>query len=262
MPDLSKPYHFDFLPNNTAFMLYNSMINPLIPYSIAGVIWYQGESNTDRAFQYRTSFPLMITDWRNRWNRQFPFLFVQLSAFGGFQDSNKGSGWAELREAQNLTLQLPNTGTAVTTDIGDAFNVHPRDKFDVGCRLANSALTVAYRLPGFSESPLFSSAGFTGGYATVSFTNAGNGLMVKDQYGYLKGFELAGADHKFYYAQAMITVDNKVKVWCSQVTRPVAVRYAWTDAPVDANLFSKDGIPVSAFRSDNWKGITEGKGFE
>jgi sialate O-acetylesterase len=262
MPDLSKPYHFDFLPNNTAFMLYNSMINPLIPYAIAGVIWYQGESNTDRAFQYRTSFPLMITDWRNRWNRDFPFLFVQLSAFGGFQDSNKGSGWAELREAQNLTLQLPNTGTAVTTDIGNALDVHPKDKLDVGYRLANTALTMAYHIPGFSESPLFSAAGFSGGYATVSFTHAENGLMVKDKYGYLKGFELAGADHKFYYAQAIVIDENKVKVWCSQVAQPIAVRYAWTDAPLEANLFSKDGIPVSAFRSDNWKGITEGKGFE
>jgi len=262
MPDLSKPYYFDFLPNNTAFMLYNSMINPLIPYAIAGVIWYQGESNVDRSYQYRTSFPLMITDWRNRWKQDFPFLFVQISSFGSTQDSNSGSGWAELREAQNVALQLPNTGMAVTTDIGDAFNIHPKDKLDVGYRLANKALSMAYHLPGFSESPLFLSADFTGGYATVSFTHAENGLMVKDKYGYVKGFEVSGADHKFYYAQAVITDDNKVKVWCRQVAQPIAVRYAWTDAPIDANLFTKDGIPVGPFRSDNWKGITEGKGFE
>jgi sialate O-acetylesterase len=262
MPDLSKPYHFDFLPNNTAFMLYNSMINPLIPYAIAGVIWYQGESNVDRSYQYRTSFPLMITDWRNRWKQDFPFLFVQISSFGSTQDSNAGSGWAELREAQNIALQLPNTGMAVTTDIGDALNIHPRDKLDVGDRLAYKALSMAYHLPGFSESPLFRSADFSGAYATVSFTHAENGFMVKDKYGYVKGFEVAGADHKFYYAQAVITDDNKVKVWCSKVAQPIAVRYAWTDAPIDANLFSKDGIPVGPFRSDNWKGITEGKGFE
>ena len=261
MPDISQPYHFEFLPNNTAFALYNTMINPLIPYGIAGVIWYQGESNADRAFQYRTSFPLMINDWRNRWKEQFPFLFVQLSSFGGMQDSNAGSSWAELREAQNLTLQLPNTGMAVTTDIGDAVNIHPKDKADVGLRLAGKALSLVYQLPGF-ESPLYSSADFSGAYATVSFTHAETGLMVKDKYGYLKGFEVAGADHKFYYAQAIITDDNKVKVWCSQVTNPVAVRYAWTDAPIDANLFNKQGIPVSAFRSDNWKGITEAKKFE
>ncbi len=262
MPDLSQPYHFDFLPNNTAFLLYNAMINPLIPYAIAGATWYQGESNVDRSYQYRTSFPLMITDWRNKWKKQFPFLFVQISSFGGFQSSNFGSGWAELREAQNITLQLPNTGMAVTTDIGDAFNIHPKDKLDVGYRLADKALTMVYHLTGYPESPLFNSADFNGGFAMVSFTHAESGLMAKNKYGYITGFEVAGADHKFYYAQAVITADNKVKVWSSRVAQPVAVRYGWTDAPIDANLFSKDGIPVSPFRSDNWKGITEGKGFE
>jgi len=262
MPDLAKPYHFDFEPNNSAYMLYNSMINPLIPYGIAGVIWYQGEANTDRAFQYRTSFPLMITDWRNRWNQQFPFLFVQLSSFGGVQNSNAGSGWAELREAQNMTLKLPNTGTAVITDIGDAYNIHPKDKADVGFRLASKALASTYHVQGFHESPLFKSAEFTGNYALVDFDHAENGLKVNDKYGYVRGFEVAGADHKFYYAWAMITADNKVKVWSNDVAQPVAVRYAWTDAPIDANLFSKEGFPVSPFRSDSWKGITEGKGFE
>lgn len=262
MPDLNKPYNFNILPNHSAFMLYNSMINPLVPYAIAGAIWYQGESNTDRSYQYRASFPLMITDWRNRWKQQFPFLFVQLSSFGSTQNSNVGSGWAELREAQNFTLQLPNTGTAVTTDIGDAFNIHPKDKADVGYRLASKALGLVYHLNGFPESPLFKSAAFTGGSAVVEFIHAENGLTIKDKYGYLKGFELAGADHKFYYAQAAIIDGNKIKVWCSEVSQPVAVRYAWTDAPVDANLFNKEGFPVSPFRSDNWKGVTEVKKFE
>jgi sialate O-acetylesterase len=262
MPDLSKPYHFDYLPNNSAFTLYNSMINPLIPYSIAGAIWYQGETNVDRSYQYRTSFPLMINDWRNRWGKPFPFLFVQLASFGTFQNSNVGSGWAELREAQNLTLQLPNTGIALTTDISEAINIHPRDKADVGFRLASKALSMVYHLPGFGESPMYRSADFKEGSAIVSFDHAENGLMAKDKYGYLRGFELAGADHKFYYARAVIVDGNKVKVWCPDVTQPVAVRYAWTDAPVDANLFNKEGFPVSQFRSDDWKGITEGKGFE
>jgi sialate O-acetylesterase len=262
MPDLSKPYHFDFLPNNTAFSLYNAMINPLIPYAIAGVIWYQGESNADKAFQYRTTFPLLITDWRSKWNMNFPFLFVQLSSFGGMQNSNIGSNWAELREAQTMTLQLPNTGMAVTTDIGDANNIHPRDKADVGLRLADKALTMVYHLQGFTESPLYSSADFSAGYAIVTFKNAVNGLMAKDKYGYIKGFELAGADHKFYYAQASIIDGSKVKVWCSQVPQPVAVRYAWTDAPIEANLYNTEGFPVGPFRSDNWKGTTEGKKFE
>lgn len=262
MPDLGKPYHFDFLPNNTAFSLYNSMINPLIPYAFAGVIWYQGESNADKAFQYRTTFPLLITDWRVKWKTDFPFLFVQLSSFGGMQNSNIGSSWAELREAQTMALQLPNTGMVVTTDIGDAVNIHPRDKADVGLRLADKALTMVYHMPGFSESPLFNSADFSDGAAVVNFKNAANGLLAKDKYGYIKGFELAGADHKFYYAQAAIVDGNKVKVWCAQVPQPIAVRYAWTDAPVDANLYNTEGFPVAPFRSDSWKGITEGKKFE
>jgi sialate O-acetylesterase len=262
MPDLSKPYHFNFLPNNTAFNLYNAMINPLIPYAIAGVTWYQGEQNAERAFQYRAGFPLMITDWRNKWGKEFPFLFVQLASFGGMDNSNKGSNWAELREAQTMTLKLPNTGMAVTTDISEPNNIHPRDKADVGLRLANKALSMTYHLPGFYESPQFSSADFTSGAAVVNFTHADGGLMVKNKYGYLQGFELAGADHKFYYAQAVIIAGNKVKVWCDQVKQPVSVRYGWTDAPIDANLFNKKGFPVSPFRSDNWKGVTEDKKFE
>ncbi len=262
MPDLAKPYHFEFLPNNTAMILYNAMINPLVPYAMAGVIWYQGEANIDRAFQYRTSFPLLITDWRSKWKQDFPFLFVQLSSYGGMQSSNMGSSIAELREAQTMALQLPNTGMAVTIDIGDAYNIHPKDKADVGYRLSAKALSMTYHLPGFSESPLFSSAEFKDNYAEVNFIHADNGLMVKDKYGYVRGFELAGTDHKFYYAMAAIVGGNKVKVWCDQVTQPVAVRYAWTDAPIDANLLNKEGFPVSPFRSDNWKSVTEGHKFE
>ncbi len=262
MPDFAKPYHYDYLPNNTAYMLYNSMVNPLIPYAMAGVIWYQGESNAGNAYQYRTTFPLLITDWHSRWKWDFPFLFVQLSSFGGSQDSNIGSSWAELREAQTMTLQLANTGMAVTTDIGDPINIHPRDKADVGIRLAAKALTMVYHQTGFTESPLFKAADFSGGYATVSFSNADHGLVAKDKYAYPKGFELAGADHKFYFAQALIVDGNKVKVWCAKVAQPVAVRYAWTDAPIDANLYNVEGFPVSPFRSDNWKGITDSKKFE
>ena len=262
MPDLSKPYHFDYLPNNTAFDLYNAMIHPLIPYAIAGSLWYQGEANVGHAFQYRTSFPLMITDWRSEWKRDFPFLFVQLSSFGGFQGSDKGSEWAEMREAQTNTLKLPNTGMAVTTDVGNPYDIHPRDKADVGFRLAAKALTLTYGMKGFYESPQYKSADFRDGYAEIQFSNADSGLMVKDKYGYVKGFELAEADHKFYYAQGIIVDGNKVKVWCDQVKQPVAVRYGWTDSPVDANLFSKEGFPVNSFRSDNWKGLTDNKRFE
>jgi len=262
MPDLNKPYHFNYLPNNTGYVLYNAMIHPLIPYAIAGALWYQGEANVGRAFQYRTSFPLMITNWRDEWKREFPFYFVQLSSFGGFQGSDKGSEWAELREAQTMTLKLPKTGMAITTDIGDPYNVHPRDKADVGFRLGAKALTLTYDKTGFYQSPQYNSVGFKNGYAEVKFNYADSGLVVKDKYGYIKGFELAGSDHKFYYAQAAIVDGNKVKVWCDQVKQPVAVRYGWTDSPIDANLFNKEGFPVATFRSDNWKGLTEGKKFE
>jgi sialate O-acetylesterase len=262
MPDLNKPYHFNYLPNNTGYVLYDAMIHPLIPYAIAGALWYQGEANVGRAFQYRTSFPLMITNWRNEWKREFPFYFVQLSSFGGLQGSDKGSEWAELRESQTMTLKLPKTGMAITTDIGNPVDVHPKDKADVGFRLAAKALTSTYNKTGFYESPRYSSADFKDGCAEVKFNYADSGLVVKDKYGYVKGFELAGADHKFYYAQAAIIDGNKVKVWCDQVRQPVSVRYAWTDSPIDANLFSKEGFPVAAFRSDDWKGLTEGRKFE
>ena len=258
MADLSKPYHYDYQPNNTGFMLYNAMINPIIPYAIAGVLWYQGESNAGRGYQYRTTLPLMISDWRSRWKDNFPFFFVQLPSFGGTQGSDKGSNWAELREAQTLTLQVPNTGMIVTTDLADPNNLHPKNKADFGYRLAGKVLSMVYNdTVGYHESPMYKTAEFKDGYAIVDFTNTNNGLVVKDKYGYVKGFELAGADHKFYYAQAMIVDNNKVKVWCSQVLQPVAVRYAWTDAPAEANLFSKEGMPVNSFRSDDWKGITE-----
>lgn len=261
MPDLSKPYHFEFLPNNTASMLYNAMISPLIPYAIAGVAWYQGESNVDDGYQYRTTFPLLINDWRSRWKRDFPFLFVQVSSFGGSQSSNIGSGWADLRESQTEALKLPNTGMAVTVDIGDALNIHPKDKADVGLRLADKALSLVYHQSQFPQCPLYQSAEFKDGYALVTFSHAPDGLLAKDKYGYVKGFEIAGADHRFYYAQAAIDGDV-VKVWSSEVPHPVAVRYAWTDAPVDANLFNKAGFPAGPFRTDNWHLGTEDHKFQ
>jgi sialate O-acetylesterase len=258
MPDMGRPYHFDFSPNSAPTTLYNGMIAPLLPYAIAGVLWYQGEANTNKAYQYRTTFPLLINDWRNKWGRQFPFLFVQLSSWGPMPNSNQGSDWAELREAQTMALSLPNTAMAVTIDVGDANNIHPKDKADVGYRLAYEALNSVYGLWNTNRSPLFKSADFKDGYAMVTLTNTDNGLMAKDKYGYIKGFEVAGADHKFYFAKADI-VGNQVKVWCADVKQPVTVRYAWTNAPVEANLFNKEGYPVGPFRSDDWKGVTEGK---
>ncbi len=257
MPDFSKPYHVEPTTNQTVFTVYNAMVNPLIPLSVAGVAWYQGESNAARASQYRTVLPLLINDWRSKWKTNLPFMIVQLPAFGPFQNSNQGSTWAELREAQTMALKLPNTALAVTYDVGNPQNLHPTNKAPVGVRLADAALNKVYHISNADASPIYQSANFSDGAAVVSFTDAEKGLTTKNGNA-PKGFELAGADHKFYPAQAQI-IGDKVKVWCSQVKEPIAVRYAWSDSPITANLFSKAGLPVSPFRSDHFAGITDGK---
>ncbi len=268
-------------PNTYATLLFNAMIKPLIPYAIGGTIWYQGESNASRANQYRRAFPLMIQDWRTRWGYDFPFLFVQLANFnsaGG--NSSTGSAWAELREAQTMTLSLPNTGMAVTSDIGEPTDIHPRNKQDVGKRLAAEAMRVVYNQDKSvivsvstgdaspveastgeaSRGPLFSKMDVTENKATLTFKNVGTGLLAKDRYGYLKGFELAGADQKFHYAQARIE-GNRVIVQSEAVATPVALRYGWADDNGDVNLYNREGFPAVPFRTDSWKGITEGVKF-
>jgi sialate O-acetylesterase len=245
-------------PNSYPTLLYNAMISPLIPYSIKGAIWYQGESNAGRAYQYRKAFPLMINDWREKWGQgDFPFYFVQLASFNASNgDSKKGSSWAELREAQTMTLSLPNTGMAVTTDIGDPHDIHPRNKQDVGKRLAAIALSKTYGRNNVDSGPLYKSAEVKGDKVIVSFTSTGGGLIAKDKYGYLGGFEIAGADKKFVYAKAFIE-GNTVVVFQDGVKQPVAVRYGWADDASDSNLFNAEGFPAVPFRSDTWKGITE-----
>ena len=254
-------------PNTYATQLFNAMLNPLIPYAIEGVIWYQGESNAGRAYQYRTSFPLMIQDWRQRWGYDFPFLFVQLANFNAANGNSKqGSTWAELREAQTMTLQLPNTGMAVTSDIGEPSDIHPRNKLDVGNRLAAEAMRVAYDKPAgdVSRGPMFQAMTVDGNKAVLTFKNMGNdsstGLVVKDKYGYLKGFEVAGSDRVFHYAKAEIQ-GNTVIVHADSVGTPVAVRYGWADDNGDVNLYNQACFPAVPFRTDTWKGITEGVKF-
>ncbi len=245
-------------PNSFPTLLFNSMLNPLIPYGIKGAIWYQGETNAGRAFQYRKAFPLMIKDWRQYWGEgDFPFYFVQLASFNaGNGDSGNGSTWAELREAQSMTLSLPNTGMAVTTDIGEATDIHPKNKQDVGKRLAAIALSNAYALMQEYSGPMYQSMKADGGKVIVSFTHTGSGLMAKDKYGYVKGFEIAGSDQHFHYAKAFIEGD-KVVLNSELVAMPVAVRYAWSDNALEANLFNKEGFPASSFRTDSWKGVTD-----
>jgi sialate O-acetylesterase len=261
MPSFAENHEYVHSSNNIGTTIYNGMIAPLLPFSMRGVLWYQGESNAGRAYQYRQSFPLMIKDWRNKWNDEFSFYFVQLSSYGSNQNSNKGSSWAELREAQTMTLSLPKTGMAVTTDVGNPNDIHPTNKQDVAKRLAAIALKQDYGKDIIATGPIIESVKFEGKKAILTFKNIGQGLEVHDKFGYLKGFEVAGEDKKFYYAKAEI-MGNKVLINHPNNQNVVSVRYAWSDAPEEANLFNVEGFPANSFRTDDWKCITFGLKFE
>jgi len=250
-------------PNDYPTLLFNAMIHPLIPYSIRGALWYQGEANAERAYQYRTAFPIMISDWRQHWGEgNFPFYFVQLASFNSDNgDSQHGSAWAELREAQTYTLHIPATGMAVTIDIGESKDIHPKNKQDVGLRLAAIALNNIYGQSMEYSGPVYKSMKTDGNKFVLDFTHTGSGLMVKDKYGYIRGFEIAGPDHHFYYARAFI-VNNKLIVYNDEVSKPVSVRYGWADDAGDANLYNKEGFPAVPFRTDQWKGITDDKRYQ
>jgi len=245
-------------PNSYPTLLYNGMIHPLLPYGIKGAIWYQGESNAGRAFQYRRVFSDLIKDWRAQWDQgDFPFLFVQLANYMKADSLPAESTWAELREAQSMTLSLPNTGMASAIDVGDALDIHPKDKQTVGKRLALSALNVAYHQKVEYLGPTYKEMKIAGNQVQITFDHVGKGLTAKDKYGYIKGFSVAGADHKYHWAKASITGENTIAVSSPQVAEPVAVRYGWANNPADANLYNSEGLPADPFRTDKWKGITE-----
>jgi sialate O-acetylesterase len=228
------------------------MIHPLVPFRIRGAIWYQGESNRRRAYQYRKLFPTLIRFWRQVWDQgNFPFYFVQLAPYR--YDDPDGSDSAELREAQLMTLSLPNTGMAVTMDIGNPGDIHPKNKQDVGKRLALWALAKTYGKKGIVHSgPIYRSMKVKGDKIYLSFRHTGSGLMVKGDS--LTHFKVAGKDKIFVDARAVIE-GNSIKVWSEGVPAPVAVRYAWTNA-AEPNLFNKEGLPASSFRTDDWPGVT------
>ena len=236
-------------PNDFPTCLYNAMIAPITDLPIKGVIWYQGENNTRNPQQYQDLFPSMILDWREQFGQDMPFIWVQLANFMAPASQPKESSWAELREAQSMTLALPKTGQAVIIDIGEANDIHPRNKQDVGYRLAMAAEKVAYGKDIVHSGPTFAGMELEGNKAILSFSNIGSGLKVKDKYGYVKGFAIAGEDGKFVWAKAQLK-DNKVVVWSGQISEPKAVRYAWGDNPDDANLYNKEGLPASPFRTD------------
>jgi sialate O-acetylesterase len=234
--------------------LYNGMIAPLIPFAMKGAIWYQGESNAGRAHQYRTLFADMIRNWRGDWNEgDFPFLLVQLAPFMAIKEQPAESTWAELREAQALaTKVLPKVGMAVITDVGEEKDIHPKKKEPVGARLALAARAIGYGEDIVYSGPTYKSVKIRDGKATVSFNHVGNGLEARG--GELKGFAIAGIDKKFVWAKAEIQGD-KVVVSSPDVSEPVAVRYGWADYPV-VNLWNKNGLPASPFRTDDFPMIT------
>ena len=250
--------------------LYYAMVAPLTRFRVAGVIWYQGEANAHSvrsALLYAKLFPAMIRDWRAKWGYELPFLFVQLANFRSRSPEPTDTAWARIRESQKKTLALPKTGMAVIIDIGERGNVHAKDKQDVGRRLALAARAIVYGEKDLVYSgPMYNSMKVEGGKVVLSFDHLGSGLMIGPPEGAitagpdqapkvgaekLVGFAVAGADGKFVWADAKIVGDTVV-VGSPEVEKPVAVRYGWDNDPA-CNLYNKEGLPASPFRTDNWK---------
>ena len=259
---------------------YAGLIRRLEPYALRGVIWYQGESNTGRAWQYRTAFPLLIQDWRNRWKQgDIPFYFCQLANFGGHDENPpKNDSYAELREAQSLTLKVPNTGQAVLIDVGEAHNIHPANKKDPGERLAKIALAKDYGRKIPYSGPVYQSMKMEDGKIRVTFTNTDGGLIAKplpetvtldseagkvgplprhNPDGELEGFAICGEDQKWVWARAAID-GASVIVWSDKIAKPIAVRYAYAGNPT-CNLYNGAGLPASPFRTDDFPAGTLGQ---
>ncbi len=236
--------------------IYNGVLKSHLGYGIRGAIWYQGESNAGRAYQYRELFPLMISNWRKEWGQgDFPFYWVQLADFKEEKAEPAESDWAELREAQTMTMaKLPHTGQAVIVDIGEGKDIHPMNKVDVGRRLARWALANEYGIQVPFRSPQYKSMEVKGGSIELTFDYVDGGWRPFDVREPV-GFAIAGEDRKFVWAQAKINENGTISVSSSAVSNPVAVRYAWADNPV-CNMFSKAGLPLTPFRTDDWPGVT------
>lgn len=256
---LVEKIDFNSEVNSYPSVAYNAMIAPLEPYALKGILWYQGESNADRAYQYRTAFPLLIKNWREKFqNEKLPFYFVNLATFTTDGNSNNGDGWCELREAQTQTLKVPYTGMVVTTDIGNPNDIHPRNKQDVGKRLANIALHNLYNKKIIINGPTFKSFRNKDGKIIVTFNNTGKGLTTKETSNEILGFEVAGKDQVFYPAKAIIK-NNKVEIQCDKVVDPVAIRFGWLGDDSKCNLFNSANLPAVPFRTDDWKTVTKEK---
>jgi len=244
-----SPGPFGISAQNQPTALYNAMVAPAINYTIKGFLWYQGEANTNRAEEYAKLQPAQIIDWRNKWKQvDLPFFYAQLPGFMDYNYLPSESNWALLRESQMKSLSVPNTAMAVTIDLGEWNDIHPDRKKEVGERLALAALKMVYGENIVHSGPIYQSATIDGNKITISFTNTGSGLITNDGEA-LSEFAIAGADKKFVWAKAKIEGD-KVIVWNDAIKEPLYVRYAWADDPVNPNLFNKEGLPASPFRTD------------
>ncbi len=252
VPDALRDYRI-------ASSIYDGMIEPLMPFAIKGAIWYQGESNEARAEQYNILLPTMIKAWRTRWNAgNFPFGIIQLPNYRKPQEQPVDEAWSFIREAQRQTAaNTPNTGLIVTIDIGEANDIHPKNKLDVGKRMARWALKDVYGRK-LTNSPLFEKAEIKGSKIILTFDDVGSGLKMKDG-DKLDEFAIAGADKKFVWADAKIVGKNKVEVSSANVSKPLAARYAFNNNPKHANLTNDSGLPAAPFRTDDWADPTSGK---
>jgi sialate O-acetylesterase len=260
MESAEKPDENQMKGNARPGNIHSGVLTPSIGYGIKGAIWYQGESNAGRAYQYRELFPFMIKSWREEWGLgDFPFYWVQLADFKAERAEPAESDWAELREAQTMTMKaLPNTGEAVIIDIGEGKDIHPKNKQDVAKRLARWALAETYKVPGIAaRSPLYKGMEKQGSKIVLSFDNVGTKAADWRPFDVAEpiGFTIAGADKKFVPAKAVILADGRIEVSSEAVVEPVAVRYAWADNPV-CNMYSAAGLPLTPFRTDDFPGVT------
>ncbi|MEI6872807.1 MAG: sialate O-acetylesterase, partial [Verrucomicrobiota bacterium] len=238
--------------------IFAGVVNPTLGYGMKGVVWYQGESNSSRAWEYAQLFPFLIQEWRKEWNLgDFPFYWVQLADFKGEVQTPAESDWAELREAQTKTMALPNTGQAVITDLGEGKDIHPKNKHDVAARLVRWALAKDYGIQIPYRSPEFRTLELNDDKAVVTFDCFGSALRAFDVEDAI-GFAVCGEDKVWHFAKGKVQGKDKVVITCPAVPKPLAVRYAWANNPV-CNLFSSEGLPVTPFRSDDFELSTKPK---
>ena len=252
VPDALRDYR-------VAASIYDGMIAPLMPFAIKGAVWYQGESNEARAEQYNILLPVMIRGWREKWGQgNFPFGIIQLPNYRQPKPEPTDEAWSFIREAQRRTaLNTVNTGLIVTIDIGEANDIHPKNKLDVGLRMSRWALKEVYKNK-LSNSPVLQKYEIKGNKIILTFADVGSGLRIKSG-DKLNEFAIAGADKKFVWAEAKIVGKDKVEVWSDKVAEPAAVRYAFNNNPRNANLTNDSGLPAAPFRTDNWDDPTRGK---